>query len=110
MRVQPRYFYCPRSLLVPVWFRLRRLRTDGIELHKLTSRQERLCDPPGPFDLSARLAARLLKPGGITVQGDLDIDSPDGSPSNQNKKFVIRTGERVELRFCRLDSSTISSS
>jgi short-subunit dehydrogenase len=36
MRVQPRCFYCPRSSLLPVWFRLRRLRLrDAHPMHRL---------------------------------------------------------------------------
>ena len=60
-------------------------------------------NPPGPFNLTVKLAARLLHPEGITVQGDLDIDAADGNPSNQEKSFVVKSGDRVDLGSWRLE-------
>jgi len=76
-----------------------RLTTDGNGyLHK-TERY----NPPGPFSLTISLAARLLRPAETRITGDLDIDSADGSPSNNRRGFVIRTGERIALGEWRLD-------
>jgi len=61
-------------------------------------------NPPGPFDLRVRLAAKLLEPANTTVEGEVDIDAVDGSPSNQKKRFVLTTGQQIPLGSWRLDS------
>jgi len=61
-------------------------------------------NPPGPFNLTVRLAAKLLEPMDTTVEGELDIDAADGGPSNQMKQFVIVPGQQIQLGSWRLDS------
>lgn len=61
-------------------------------------------NPPGPFDLRVRLAAKLLEPANTTVEGELDIKAADGSPSNERKRFVLTTGQQTQLGSWRLDS------
>jgi hypothetical protein len=60
-------------------------------------------NPPGPFALTVKLAARLLRPGDLTVHGELDIDAADGNPANQAKAFVVKSGDRVDLGSWHLD-------
>lgn len=61
-------------------------------------------NPPGPFNLTVRLAAKLLEPANTTVEGELNIDAADGSPSNESKRFVVATGQQTQLGSWRLDS------
>jgi hypothetical protein len=61
-------------------------------------------NPPGPFDLRVSLAATLLEPANTTVEGELDIDAADGSPSNERKRFVLATGQQTQLGSWRFDS------
>ena len=61
-------------------------------------------NPPAPFNLTVKLTARLLRPGDLTVQGELDIDAADGNPSNQAKAFVVKSGDRVDLGSWHLDA------
>jgi hypothetical protein len=59
-------------------------------------------DPPGPFELTVRLAATLLSPFATAVRGELGIDSADGTPSNQKKAFVAWHSEQVQIGSWRL--------
>ena len=61
-------------------------------------------NPPGPFDLRVSLAAKLLEPANTTVEGELDINAADGSPSNEPKRFVLTTDQQTQLGSWRLDS------
>src|SRR5215475_4516650 len=61
-------------------------------------------NPPGPFNLTVRLAAKLLEPVDTTVEGELNIGAADGSPSNERKRFVVATGQQTQLGSWRLDS------
>ncbi len=60
-------------------------------------------NPPGPFSLSVELSAKIIQPAATTVQGELDIDATDGSPSNQKKAFRVTTGGTCQLGSWRLD-------
>lgn len=59
-------------------------------------------NPPGPFNLQIELRAALVGPPAARVEGQLDIDGADGSPSNQAKAFVISTGEKANLGTWKL--------
>ena len=66
--------------------------------------QETQCfNPPGPFDLSVKLSARLKKPRDTTVLGSIDIDAADGNPTNQERKFRIGDGEKHNLGQWSID-------
>jgi hypothetical protein len=62
-------------------------------------------NPPGLFNLTVSLAAKLLEPGNTTVEGEVDIDAADGGPSNERKRFVVATGQQTQLGSWRLDNS-----
>jgi hypothetical protein len=61
-------------------------------------------NPPGPFNLTVSLAAKLLEPANTTVEGEVDINAADGSLSNGRKRFVVATGQQTQLGSWRLDS------
>lgn len=60
-------------------------------------------NPPGPFQLTVRLAATLVSPFATLVRGEMDIDAADGKPSNQRRAFLAWHSEKVELGSWRLD-------
>jgi hypothetical protein len=60
-------------------------------------------DPPGPFGVTVKLAAKLTAPFATGVWGELDIDAADGNPSNTKKAFVAWHSEQVQLGSWRLD-------
>lgn len=60
-------------------------------------------NPPGPFDVTVTLSAKLLAPNATEVRGELDIDPVSGSPGNQKKSFMAKTGVAISLGSWRLD-------
>jgi len=60
-------------------------------------------DPPGWFDLSVKLTAKLLEPLDVSVHANLDIDADDGSVSNSERNFSITSTEKLDLGVWRVD-------
>lgn len=75
------------------------VKTDANGKFQQTSR----FDPPGPFDLRVALSGKLTSPPATRVDGVLDIDAADGTPSNQAKHFRATTGQLVSLGSWDLD-------
>lgn len=60
-------------------------------------------NPPGPFGFSVKLTATLTSPAETTIEGSIDIDAIDGSPTNPKRPFVATTGATVDLGSWSVD-------
>lgn len=67
--------------------------------------QTTVFDPPGqfPFPLRVNLTVTMNEPVATEVIAVVDIDAEDGNPTNQEKQFVLATGDVVPLGSWRLD-------
>jgi hypothetical protein len=76
-----------------------RITTDGDGYFHKTER----LNPPGRLNMTVDLKAKLVRPESTQVSATIDIDAADGSPANQEKRFVLTTGQSVSLGSWKLD-------
>ena len=60
-------------------------------------------NPPGWFNLTVELKARLLSPAVTTITGTIDIDAEDGHPQNQSRNFTLSTDQQESLGKWHID-------